>query len=65
MNRSRYIYIARIRILIMKRTELQIRNFDEKDLRELRNAKEEAVIVGEAKDWRDFILKKCGVRRKK
>ena len=47
----------------MKNNELQIRNFKKRDLRRLKNAKEEAVIVGDAEDWRDFILKKCGIRQ--
>ena len=62
---KRNIYIVRIRSYSMtsKDTELQIRNFDKIELRKLRNSKEEAVINGDAEDWRDFILKKCGVRK--
>ena len=47
----------------MKNNELQIRNFKRRDLRRLKNAKEEAVIVGDAEDWRDYILKLAGVRK--
>ena len=35
---------------------------DEREFKKLSNAKEEAIIVGDAKNWEDFILKKCGVR---
>jgi len=37
--------------------------FDDKEFKQLENAKEEAKILGWANSWEDFILKKCGVRK--
>ena len=38
--------------------------FDDKDFKRLQKAKETAKILGDAMSWEDFILKKCGVRKK-
>ena len=36
--------------------------FEDKEFNKLRNAKEEAKILGNASSWEDYLLKKCGVR---
>ena len=47
----------------MKDTELQIKNWDPKKLKLLRNMKEEWVITGKAKDWKEFLLKLARVKQ--
>ena len=37
--------------------------FDEREFKKLSNAKDEAILIGDATNWEDFILKKCGVRK--
>lgn len=36
---------------------------EDSDFKKLANAKEEAKILGQAKNWEEFILKKCGVKK--
>ena len=47
----------------MKDTELQIKNWDSKELKQLRNMKEEWVINNKAADWKDFLLKLARIRK--
>ena len=58
-----YGFYLNSKFYINMKNELQIRNFKPKELKKLKNVKEQAVIVGEATDWRDFILKLAGVRK--
>ena len=38
-------------------------SFTDKDFKKLSNAKEESVIIGESKNWEEFILIRCNLMK--